>query len=335
MDQPQPERLWNAEPPPDPDRDVLSRHRAMQVISLAMIAAGILLPIVALASSPDLITSNQTAESARRLLGPLLLLGLGGLLLTVGLVMNAVRALVVRRALPPERYRGPAMLVLLLMAVILGTIVALGAGGTALALFDNGPLSVPGTLLLLTSTQVGLLAVTGALVVAPRALAGVRLVGDSGVGRSVLLGLGIAIPAWIGAELLAVLAALLLEAVGFTQEVGVLDTVLERGDPTVILVAFLLVAPAAEEIFFRGVVYNAWERERGPRVALFGSAALFAVIHTSLFSLVPIFALGVALALVYRSTRSLVTVIAMHAGFNAISVALALLVRQGILTLPT
>jgi membrane protease YdiL (CAAX protease family) len=43
----------------------------------------------------------------------------------------------------------------------------------------------------------------------------------------------------------------------------------------------------------------------------------------------------VALALVYRSTRSLVTVIAMHAGFNAISVALALLVRQGILTLPT
>ena len=335
MDQPRPEGQWNAELPPAPDGDVLGRHRILQLISIAMIAAGILLPLASLAAAPDLLSDAQTPESAQRLIGPLLLLGLGGLLLVVGLVLNAVRALIVRGALPPERYRGPAILVLLALAIILGTIVALGAGGTALALFDNGPLSISGTLLLLSSTQIGLLAVTGGLVVAPRALAGVRLVGRSGVGRSLLLGFALAVPAWIGAQLLAAAAALLLEAVGFRQEVGVLDTVLERGDPTVILVAFLLVAPAAEEIFFRGVVYNAWERERGPRVALFGSAALFAVIHTSLFSLVPIFALGIALAIVYRSTRSLLATIAMHAGFNAISVAIALLVRQGILTLPT
>lgn len=335
MDEPRPEALWNAEPPPDPDRDVLRRHRAVQVISVAMIAAGVLLPVVALAATPDLLGGDQTPESVQRLLGPLLLLGAGGLLLVVGLVMNALRSVIVRRALPPERYRGPDIFVLLLMAVILGTILALGAGRTALALFGDGPLSVPGTLLLLTSTQIGLLAVAGGLVIAPRALAGVRLVGGAGVGRSLLLGLALAIPAWIGAQLLATLAALALEAVGFSQEVGVLDTVLQRGDPTVILVAFLLVAPVAEEIFFRGVAYNAWERERGPSVALFGSAALFAVIHTSFFSLVPIFALGVALAFVYRSTRSLLAVIAMHAGFNAISVAIALLVRQGILTLPT
>jgi membrane protease YdiL (CAAX protease family) len=331
----QPEALWNAEPPPDPDRGVLGRHRAAQIISVAMIASGILLPFLALASAPGLLTDDQTPESVQRFLGPLLLIGAGGLLLVAGLVMNALRAVIVRRALPPERYRGPAVFVLLLMAVILGTVLALGAGRTALALFDDGPLSVPGTLLLLTSTQVGLLAVAGALVVAPRALAGVGLVGRAGLGRGLLVGLALAIPAWLGAQLLATLAALVLEAVGFSQEVGVLDTVLERGDPTVILVAFLLVAPVAEEVFFRGIVYNAWERERGASVALFGSAALFAAIHTSLFSLVPIFALGVALAVVYRSTRSLVTVIAMHAGFNAISVAIALLVRQGILTLPT
>lgn len=335
MDQPRPEGQWNAELPPAPDGDVLGRHRILQLISIAMIAAGILLPLAALVSAPGLLSDAQTAESAQRLIGPLLLLGMGGLLLVLGLVLNAVRALIVRGALPPERYRGPAILVLLAMAIILGTIVALGAAGTALALFDNGPLSISGTLLLLTSTQIGLLLVTGGLVVAPRALAGVRLVGRTGVGRSLLLGFALAVPAWIGAQLLAAAAAVLLEAVGFRQDVGVLDTVLERGDPTVILVAFLLVAPAAEEIFFRGVVYNAWERERGPRVALFGSAALFAVIHTSLFSLVPIFALGIALAIVYRSTRSLLATIAMHAGFNAISVAIALLVRQGILTLPT
>ena len=176
---------------------------------------------------------------------------------------------------------------------------------------------------------------TLALVVAPRALEGVRLVGRTGLGRSLLIGLGAAGPAWIGATLLGALVAYLLEALGLKEQAGPLEAFLERGDPTVILLAFLLVAPVAEELFFRGVAYNAWERERGPWVAVVGSAALFAAIHSSLFALVPIFALGVMLALLYRRTGSLAANIALHAGFNTISVVIALLVRQGILTLPT
>lgn len=300
-----------------------------------MILAGVVLLVGGLLTSPDLLTQNQTTESVERLIGPLLLLGLGGLLLVIGLLLNAVRAVIVRGALPPERYRGPAVFVLLLLSIILGTVVALGAGQTALALFNGGPLSVAGTLLLITSTQIGLLSVTAGLVAAPRALAGVRLLGRLGLGRSLLLGLAMSIPAWLVAQLLATVAAVVLQALGFSPDLGVADTVIARGDPTVILLAFLLVAPVAEEIFFRGVVFNAWEREHGPWVAVVGSAALFAVIHTSLFALVPIFALGIALALVYRRTRSLVATMAMHAGFNAISVTIALLDRLGILTLPT
>jgi len=307
----------------------------LQLISVVMITVGIVLPIVALATAPDILSQAQTPESVQRLIGPLLLLALGGLLLVVGLVLNAVRALIVRAALPPERYRGPAVFVLLLMAIILGTVLALGAGPTALALFDGGELSVGGSLLLLTSTQIGLMVVTLALVVAPRALEGVRLVGRTGLGRSLLIGLGAAGPAWIGATLLGALVAYLLEALGLKEQAGPLEAFLERGDPTVILLAFLLVAPVAEELFFRGVAYNAWERERGPWVAVVGSAALFAAIHSSLFALVPIFALGVMLALLYRRTGSLAANIALHAGFNTISVVIALLVRQGILTLPT
>jgi len=317
-----------------PEREILGRYRALQYISVAMIAAGLVLPVIVLVMNPGILSASQTTDALLRLIGPLLLLVIGGLLLIVGLVMNAVRALIVRGSLPPERYRGPAIFVLLLLAIIVGTVVSLGAGGTVLALFDGGPLSVGGTLLLLTSTQIGLLAVSGGLVVAPRALAGLHLAPRSGLGRSILIGLGLAIPAWIGATLLAYLATTALKAVGFTEDKGILDTVLDRGDPTVILLAFILVAPVAEELFFRGVVYNAWERERGPVAAVLGSAALFAAIHTSLFSLMPIFALGVTLAMVFRSTRSLPATMAMHAGFNAISVVLALLARQGILTLP-
>jgi membrane protease YdiL (CAAX protease family) len=306
----------------------------MQIASIVMIAAGLLIPGLVVAANRGIL-STSTPDALERLLGPLLLLALGGILLVSGLVTNAVRALIVRGQLAPERYRGPAIGVLLLLGLIVGGVVSLGSAGTAIALFDGGDLSVGGTLLLLTSTQIGLLAVTGGLVVAPRALAGVRLAPPSGLSRSMLIGLALAVPAWVGATLLALVASLALEAIGLRQEVGVLDEVLERGDPTVVLVAFLVVAPVAEELFFRGVVYNAWLRERGARVALYGSAALFAAIHTSLFSLVPIFALGVALALVYRSTRSLPAAMVMHAGFNAISVGVTLLARQGILQLPT
>lgn len=317
------------------EREILSRHRWLQVVSIILMATGILIPVAVLLGNPGILEAS-TLEAFDRRLGPILLLGLGGLLLLVGVVTNVVRAVIVRGALPPARYRGPAIGVLLLLALVVGTVVSLADGGTALALFGgDGELSVGGTLLLLTSTQIGLLAVAGALVVAPKALAGVRLRPPSGLGRSLLIGLGMAVPAWVGATVLAVLASLGLEALGFREDLGIIDTIFERGDPTVILLAFLIVAPIAEELFFRGVVYNAWLRERGPNVALYGSAALFAAIHTSLFSLLPIFALGVALALVYRWTRSLPAAMAMHAGFNAISVTLTLLAREGILNLPT
>ena len=83
----------------------------------------------------------------------------------------------------------------------------------------------------------------------------------------------------------------------------------------------VFVAPIAEEIFFRGVAFNAWLREGGRRYAYIGSAALFAVIHVSLVSLVPIFMLGLALAWVYeRSGHTLLAPMAMHATVNGISV---------------
>ena len=95
-------------------------------------------------------------------------------------------------------------------------------------------------------------------------------------------------------------------------------------DPWLVVLAIVLFAPIAEELFFRGIVFNAWRREASRRWAYIGSAALFAVIHLSLVSLVPIFLLGLALAWVYERTGSLLAPIAMHATVNGISVALAL-----------
>lgn len=311
----------------------LRRLRVLQWLSIALIVVGLVLPIAALATNPGLLSGSILG--IEDLLGAAALLLVGLLCFVAGLLMNAVRAVVVRRDLPPERYRGPAVGILLLLALVVASIVSLGAASDANSLVNGGNLTVGGTLLLLISTQTGLMVIAGAFVVLPGALAGLRLVPPGTLLRSLAIGLGLAVPAWIAATLLSVLASVGLEWIGFAQEVGLPDRVLDRGDPTVILVAFVVVAPIAEEFFFRGVVYNAWLRERGTRVAVVGSAVLFAAIHASLFAFVPIFLLGIVLAIVYRRTRSLAAAIALHAGFNAISVTIALLDRFGVLHLPT
>ncbi len=286
---PGPRARGRAQLPLDADRDLLSRHRALQLISIVLIAVGLVLPSAAILANPELVSGNPDPQTVERLIGPLLLLVLGGLALIVGLVLNTIRALIVRAALPLGRYRGPAIFVLLAQAIMVGVVVSLLAASTAVAIFDGGELSVGGTLVQLTATQVGLLVVTGGLVVAPRALAGLRIFPASHLWRSMAIGLALAIPGWVAVTILANLSAGVLQALGVQQDTSIVDTVMQRGDATVIVVAVVVVAPIAEELFFRGVVFNAWEREHGTRVAVLGSAALFAVIHGSLFLLLPIF----------------------------------------------
>ena len=328
MDEPRP-----VEPVSASEGALLGRYRVLQVLSVAMILAGILLGAIAVVGNPGLLSEAQTPESARRLLGALLLLGLGALLLVSGLVMNATRAVIVRAALPPERYRGPAIFVLLLLALILGNLVGLGAAADAIKLVAGGQMTVAGTLVLVTAIQTGMLIVVGGLVVLPRALAGLRLASPRSLWRDLLIGLGVAIPAWIAATLISALIALVLKAMGLAPGPELVDRVVDRGDPTALLIGFVVVAPIAEELFFRGVVFNAWERERGTRVAVYGSAVLFAAIHGAVL-FVPVLFLGVILAHLYRATRSLPATMAVHASFNAISLTLALLVRLRILDLP-
>ena len=112
------------------------------------------------------------------------------------------------------------------------------------------------------------------------------------------------------------------------------------GNPSIVIAVLAVVmivglAPIAEELFFRGVALNAWAREYGVRRAIVLSALLFALIHASLAAFVPIFVLGLALAVIYRRSGNLASSIALHATFNGISVLLALLVRFGVLQLPT
>jgi membrane protease YdiL (CAAX protease family) len=338
-----------AAPPSQPSApavDPLRRYRALQIVSILLIVGGLVTTTLVVALNLELLLAAESLDPASlgRAIGVLAGVVVGGLAFVVGLVMNAVRAIIVRRALPPTRYRGPSIFVLLLISTIISSIGVVGATGDLIALQAGGELTVGGSLLLLTITQIGLVVTAGLFVVAPEALPGVRLLPERGGGRSILLGLLLAVPAWVGATTLGLILTRLLELLGRQPEPGIVDIAVARIDPTVLILALVLVAPVAEELFFRGVVLNAWTREYGTRAGIIGSAALFAAIHANLESfdsliasvvtVVPILGLGIALALIYRGTRTLAAAMAMHAGFNAISVSIALLVRAGVLDIP-
>ena len=311
-----------------------ARYRPLLVVSLALIAGGVIVSAAVLASAPGVLTDVLSDGGAERAVAILVWLFAGGMALLIGLLAHAARSVVVRAALPDSRYRGPSVLVMLVLAFIAANLAVVPVAGEVAALLGEGQPSALGTLAVLTVTQLGLLAAAALYVAAPRALVGLRLVPDRGLWRSIGLGLLLALPAWIGAQLIGLIVLRLLDLVGLEPDAGVAERAVANADPLVLVVAIVLVAPVAEEVFFRGVVYNAWLREYGPRAALIGSGLLFAVIHGSLFLFLPIAALGVALALLYRATGSLPAAIALHAGFNGITIALGLLERYGLLELP-
>ena len=259
----------------------------------------------------------------------------GAIAFTAGLLYSAVRQLRVRRHLAPERYRGPSVLVLLALVLVLASVITAPFGADAAALLlGSGELTLVGSIVLLVSTQAALLIVSWLLVFRPNALAALPRFAGPDPGRAVRMGLGWGAVAWIGASLASAAIVIVLEGLGLEIQPQAAEQALGLVEPWVAVLAIVVLAPIAEELFFRGVVFNAFLRERGPRLAYLGSAALFAVIHLSIVALLPIFLLGLALAWVYDRTGSLLAPIVMHAVVNGLSVAIALLVRFEIIGLP-
>ena len=298
----------------------------------ALIVAGALVALGALAAGAMVAAGSLRVANT----GGLLALGIvGAVAFTAGLVYVAIHQIRVRRFLPPERYRGPSILALVALTLVLANVISLPFAEDAAALvLGVGEMSTLGTVVLLVSTQAALLFVSWAFVQLPRALAGLPRFPGPDVGRSVRLGVLWGVGAWIGASLIANAVVLVLESIGIEPEPAAAEQALAMLDPWLILVPIVVLAPIAEEIFFRGVVFNALRREATRRWAYLGSALLFGVIHLSPVTLLPIFLLGLVLARVYERTGSLLAPMVLHATFNGLSVAIALLVRYDVLRLP-
>ena len=93
-------------------------------------------------------------------------------------------------------------------------------------------------------------------------------------------------------------------------------------------VVTLVLAPAGEEVLFRGILYPWVKRVWSPRIALLSTSVIFGAIHLNLVTFIPLTVLALLLALVYELTGNLLAPITAHAAFNALN--LAELYRQGL-----
>jgi membrane protease YdiL (CAAX protease family) len=114
------------------------------------------------------------------------------------------------------------------------------------------------------------------------------------------------------------------------QETDDLPDELGAGGSTAALVAVALLvcvmAPIAEELFFRGFVFTAFRRSLGLPVAAVLTGAIFGAIHlggTEIEFIVPLAVFGALLCLLYVWTDSLLPCIVLHALNNGLALGVA------------
>jgi uncharacterized protein len=90
------------------------------------------------------------------------------------------------------------------------------------------------------------------------------------------------------------------------------------------IIVVCVIAPISEETIFRGFIYG-WLRRWGPAVlAVPLGAVIFSAAHQQLVLFLPLFFVGVVLALLYQGSRSILPGILTHALFNLPNIILIL-----------
>lgn len=104
----------------------------------------------------------------------------------------------------------------------------------------------------------------------------------------------------------------------------ILETFLQMktsGDLFINLCVMALLPAIGEELFFRGALQKVLLRISGkPWLAIFVSSTIFALLHLTIFKIMPIFTLGLLLGTVYYLTKNLWYTIILHFLNNALAV---------------
>lgn len=132
----------------------------------------------------------------------------------------------------------------------------------------------------------------------------------------------LAVPAGWGLQRLCAMA---LEMLGYpAREQMLVEMLRSAAWPIKIYYVFtaLILAPLAEEVLFRGILYPKMKQLGSPGLALWGSSILFAMTHMNAQAFIPLTLLAVSFALLYEKTGNLLAPVAAHSGFNALNFTL-------------
>jgi len=136
-------------------------------------------------------------------------------------------------------------------------------------------------------------------------------------GRAVLLGIlgyAAAIPVVFVLRLLSDL--LLSMEGGINPVIPILVGAGSQVDRWVVIINVVIMAPLFEEFLFRGFLFQQFKRFFGLANSVALSALVFAAVHGSMEDFLPLFGLGVVLAVVYHYTQSLWSAMLTHALWN-------------------
>jgi len=110
------------------------------------------------------------------------------------------------------------------------------------------------------------------------------------------------------------------------MQVDVAPVFAELESPWWLMAAGVIVAPIAEEVFFRGFVYAGLrERQRWWKAAII-SSAVFALLHMQLTAFPPIFILGMIFSILYQFSGSILPGLIMHVLTNGLGLGAAYLI---------
>lgn len=211
---------------------------------------------------------------------------------------------------------------------VLGLTLVAGLGSFAVVLPALGPLAgvrqptVAGFVLSAVVLDVALVGVVYLRVVRP------RVITWHDMGLSAVRQPRVWLAGLVASIVLFALAAsleLLMKAAGVQQtQLASLEWLRSVPLWQYLLVAFsaAILAPIAEEIYFRGYVFRAYFEQKGPLQAYLFSSLLFALVHLNLPAIIPIFGIGLFLAFLYHRTGSVLPGMIAHAVNNAVAFAI-------------
>lgn len=141
------------------------------------------------------------------------------------------------------------------------------------------------------------------------------------------------LPLGLGLQHLSSLTLTQLQQFGLKPQeqvaVQVLREASSQPDRIKLAIVTILLAPLAEEVLFRGILFTGIRQLGFPRLAFWGTGVVFAFVHFNIVSFLPLFVFALVLAWIYSRTGNLLAPIAAHSMFNALNFALLFLFQGG------